>query len=216
MKKKIIIIVVVTIILIVFLYNIINKLKINNVINNTIKYEDKINYSTNIILSIKTKETSSKIDYDKIKSSNIEKITISNYLDQKLENRMIEYVVKENNKKTIYKYNGDTYEKTKNIIEDFKIDYEKLKHGKTKKLSKQKYVIKMKSYDAYNMLYSRKILSDKDTNKTIDVNIVVDIKNDFIKEISYEIDDINDNSIKYKVKLENRDINNHNKITLPF
>ena len=51
----------------------------------------------------------------------------------------------------------------------------------------------MKSYDAYNMLYSRKILSDKDTNKTIDVNIVVDVKNDFIKEISYEIDDINDN-----------------------
>ena len=167
-------------------------------------------------LSASSKETSSKVDYDIVRSGNINKLTISNYEDNKLQNSLLKYVVKKGGKKTTYVYNGDTYDKVSGYSEDFNVNYEELKKGKIKKVSKNKYIITKKSYDAYNMLYNKEVISKEDTDSTIEVTVVIDSKNDFVKEISYEIDDMDNGNMKYKLKLENRDINNHNSIKLPF
>lgn len=220
MKKKIIIIslilLVISILLIVS-YKVINKVKLNGYIDKTIEYKDKINYSTNINLKIRTKESSSEVDYDIVKSYDLEKIVLSNKVDNKLKYRIIKYVETKNNKKTTYVYDGEQYEKDKKSKEIFNVRYEELKGRKVKKISKNKYEIRMKSYDAYNMIYPKDVVKEEATNKDIDVTIVIEEKTNFIKEIYYEIDDMgNNNSMTYIVRIENRDINNHNKINLPF
>ena len=210
-------------IFVVIMFLIYRKYTLLKNIDYTIEYKDKINYSTNIILNINDLNNSSKIDYSVIKSSNIKQITLSNYNNDKLENKIYKYIVKKGNKEYTYLYNGETYEKVKNISDDFYVNYEllrkKIKHIKSQ--SKNEYIVTMKAYDAYNLIYNKSVMSSKDINDTIDVKIVMDEENKFIKEISYEIDNLNNSdntnkSLKYKVKIINQDINNHKTISLPF
>ena len=215
MKKKILLIVI--IMLIVFLvYCIYINISFNQLVDNVINYKDKINYSTNIKLNIKTKKSSSNMEYDMTKSGSIKKIILIHKVDNELKYRIIRYKEKKNNEEVTYIYNDKSYEIAKNNKEIFDIRYEMLKNGKIIKVNKNKYIIKMKSYDAYNMIYPKNVVNQKATNKNIYVTILKDENNNFIKEIYYEIDDMGNNSMTYTVNIKNREINNQNKIELPF
>ena len=180
--------------------------------NNTINYKDKINYSTYIETSLKGQNTL-KINYEIIKTSNIKKIILSNYTNNKIENKIEKYIV--NNK--VYVNDNGKYKELKDNEEKININYSYLKKSKVKKLNNNTYKIKMKAYDAYNMIYTKDVMNKKDLDK----NIIVIIKkeNNFINEISYTINNLNNNKnnpLKYKIKISNTNINNHDKLELPF
>ena len=220
MKKKLLIITII-LIFIIFLYLIIGKISFNNYLNSTINYEKKINYSTNINMSIKTKITNSKINYDIIKSSNIKKIILENYVDNKIDNKIQKYIVKEKNKESTYVYNGKTYDKQEKNEEIININYTLLKKSKIKSYNLNTYKIKMKAYDAYNLVYKKQAMKKNNLNYDILVYVKMDKNNKFIKEISYTINNLNNSNdenqkIKYQVKIVNSDINNHNELKLPF
>lgn len=220
MKKKVFIILFI-LIFIIFLYFIIGKITFNDYLDNTINYENKINYSTNINMSIKSKITSSKINYDIIKTSNVKKIILSNYVDNKLDNKIQKYIVKEKSKQVTYVYNGKTYDKQEKNEEKININYNLLKKSKLKSFTFNTFKIKMKAYDAYNLVYKKEVMKKKDLDYNILVYVKVDKKNKFIKEISYTTDNLNktkdeNTKIKYNVKIVNSDINNHNELKLPF
>ena len=220
MKKKLLIITII-LIFIIFLYLIIGKISFNNYLNSTINYEKKINYSTNINMSIKTKITNSKINYDIIKSSNIKKIILENYVDNKIDNKIQKYIVKEKNKESTYVYNGKTYDKQEKNEEIININYTLLKKSKIKSYNLNTYKIKMKAYDAYNLVYKKQTMKKNNLNYDILVYVKMDKNNKFIKEISYTINNLNNSNdenqkIKYQVKIVNSDINNHNELKLPF
>lgn len=213
MKKKIFIIVIL-VICIILSYFIYVKISFKNLVNNTIEYKDKINYSSSITTTLKGVSTL-KIEYEIIKTSNAKKILISDYRDGKLENKIEKYIV--NNK--VYALNNGKYEVLKKNNDKVNINYKLLKKGKVISRKKNTYKIKIKSYDAYNLIYEEEIMTKKNLNSNIVVTIIKDDKNDFIKEITYEIDDLSKdikNPLKYKIKIINTDINNHNEIKLPF
>ena len=220
MKKKVFIILFI-LVFTVFLYFIIGKITFNDYLDNTINYENKINYSTNINMSIKSKITSSKINYDIIKTSNVKKIILSNYVDNKLDNKIQKYIVNEKNKQVTYVYNGKTYDKQEKNEEKININYNLLEKSKLKSFTFNTFKIKMKAYDAYNLVYKKEVMKKKDLDYNILVYVKVDKKNKFIKEISYTINNLNKTKdettkIKYNVKIVNSDINNHNELKLPF
>lgn len=192
---------------------IIKKISLNSSINNTNKYKDNINYSTNIQLTIIDKNSSSKINYDIFRNLNVRKIIISNYVNDKLKNEISRYMVNKNGKTITYTFNGKSYDKIQNKKEDFIVNYNLLKKGKIKSFKKNEYVIKMKSYNAYNLIYDKKIMTNKDLKSKTDVKIKIDNKTNFIKEISYNIKEKN---LDYKVTIKNTDINNQKEIKLPF
>lgn len=222
MKKKITLILVI-IILIFVIYFAYTYLVFKSYINNTIKYKDKINYSTNIQLGMNYYNSSSKIEYDVIKSSNIKKVQIDYYTDNELTSNIYKYIVSKDDNDEVYVYDGKSYNKKSNDSEDFNINYNMIKNKakQIRKVSKGEYVFKMNAYDAYNMIYSKEILTKEDINKVIDIRLIIDEKNNFVKEISYEIKNLNNSkdskiSLDYDVKIINRDINNQNNIKLPF
>ena len=197
--------------------------KLETIITNTINTKDKINYSTSVTLDINDSYNSSKVQYDCIKSYNIRKVEIKNYIGESERNSISKYEVKEKNKTVTYVYNGEDYEKIEKASEDLEIDYKALKNKmkNVKRIKKDEYSVKMKGYEAFNLLYSAEIMTKKDFNNNVTLHIKTDNKNKFIKEISYEIENLNksedkNSSIKYKVKILNTDINNKNKIELPF
>ncbi len=220
MKKIIyILIIVLCFILSYFIYR---RLSFNNLINDVIDHDTKINYDTMIQLTLDNQSYSSKIELDIRKADNIKKITINNYRNNKLESNIYEYWIKENKKYITYVYNGIEFEKRKSV-NMINIDYKKLKDCILKIKSKRKntYIVSMKAYDAYNIIYGSEVLSKKDLNKKIDVKIVKDDNKNFIKEISYKIDNLNNSSVddkktNYSVKIKNINIDNTNKIKLPF
>lgn len=214
-NKKIIIIVVVAVSL--ACYAIYSKLSLKSALDNTISYYDKINYNTNIKLKISNKDVSSTINYNCVKSGNIEEILIENTENKKIKNRILKLRVKTQEKIETYVYNGEKYVAQKDESKDFFINYKSLKNKILYIKSKfgNMYIVKMKAKDAYNLIYDKEILTNKDTNKSINVTLIVDNKNNFIKNISYTIDDIGKNKMKYKVKIENNDINNNNKLQIP-
>lgn len=220
MKKYIkYLVVIVLLILFLIFYLIFKKNDLNRSIDNTINLKDKINYSTSITLEINDSYTSSKIQYDSIKSGNIKKINIINYIDSKNQNNIIKYEVGN----TTYVYNGKSYEKQEKNKEDFNINYELLKEKiiKIKNVKDNEYIVEMEASDAYNILYSKEVVSKDDIDATVYLKIVVDKDTNFIKKISYEIDNLNNseyenNMVSYKVDIENNDINNHDEIKLPF
>jgi len=78
----------------------------------------------------------------------------------------------------------------------------------------------MKASDAYNLTYASNVMNKKKLKSNVKVTIITN-KDNFIKEISYNIDNMNktknkDDKINYKVKIVNRDINNQDTIKLPF
>lgn len=220
MKKYIkYLVVIVLLILFLIFYLIFKKNDLNRSIDNTINLKDKINYSTSITLEINDSYTSSKIQYDSIKSGNIKKINIINYIDSKNQNNIIKYEVGN----TTYVYNGKDYDVQKSSNDDFNINYELLKEKilKIESVKDNEYIVKMKACDAYNILYSNEVMSNDDIDAIIYLKIVVDKDTNFIKKISYEIDNLNNseyknNMVSYKVDIENNDINNHDEIKLPF
>ena len=212
MKKKLFIMVLIIILMIIIYYIYIN-ISFNKLVNNTIYYENKINYNTNITLNINDKYNSSKIKYEIIKSNNIKKILLSNYKDNKLENKIEKYIVN----KDVYIYDNGKYIKKNEQNEEFIINYNYLKKAKIKSYNNNEYKIKIKALDAYNMIYNKKIMNEKNLNKYIYIKVIKDNKNDFIKEISYNIDNLNNdknNPLKYKVNIKNENINNHDNIKL--
>ena len=190
-----------------------------SVVDNTINNKDKINYTTNIELISIYKGGSMKIQYELVKYADIKKVTINDYINNNLENSLLKYI--KGNK--TYVYDNESYEEKENAQDEFNVNYNYLKDKliNLKSKSGNKYIIKMNTYDAYNLIYDKEILSKKQTQGTTDVTIIVNENSNFIEEISYEIDDLNiynnDNNLsKYKVKIKNIDINNVNEIKLPF
>jgi len=219
MNKKKVLFGIILLLLLFILYLIYIKISFNNCVNNTIKYDKKINYSTNIILKINNGYSNSKIDYDRVKSYNITKISISRYLDNKLGSTVNRYIVNKGGKITSYVYNGNKYIKEK-PTKDFDLNYKLLKKSKVISYTKNKYIIKMKASDAYNLTYASNVMNKKKLKSNVKVTIITN-KDNFIKEISYNIDNMNktknkDDKINYKVKIVNRDINNQDTIKLPF
>ena len=77
----------------------------------------------------------------------------------------------------------------------------------------------MKKSDAYNLIYEKDIMSEKDLPGNVDVKIYVDKSKSFVYKINYVIDNLSNdkaNNIKYYVEITNYDINNNNVIKLPF
>ena len=102
LKFLILLVFVIVMIIVIFIYR---KISFSNVMDNTIKLKDKINYTTNIKLTTKNKNVSMEIDYEMVKSSNIKMVTIDNYLNNKTQNNLLKYVV---DKKT-YVYEDGKY-----------------------------------------------------------------------------------------------------------
>ena len=129
------------------------------------------------------------------------------------------YIIFSNNKQDTYVLNNKKYEKQKKS-DDFYLNYELL--NKTSVLFKKnnKYTLVMKAYDAYNLIYNKQVIEKEKLNYYIIV-IVEASKEDYINKIEYNINNINkssddNNILNYKVLIKNKNINNHDKIILPF
>lgn len=231
MKEKVKIVVVLVVILFIFLgiFFVGKKVSLNNYLNKTEKYSNKINYTTGITLNIESLDKQSKIEYTIARTKDIKNIIISKYDDEELTSSINKYLVKENGKTKCYTKDSSSNKVSCDAKEDFKIDYKKLKKNIIKikkvdnevinKVSYKKYTVSMKKSDAYNLIYDKDIMNEKNLSGTVDVQILVDKSTNFIYEIDYVIDNLNsdsNNKIKYSVQINNFDFNNNNEINLPF
>lgn len=231
MKEKVKIVVVLVVILFIFLgiFFVGKKVSLNNYLNKTNKYSNKINYTTGITLNIESLDKQSKIEYTIARTKDIKNIIISKYDDEELTSSINKYIVKENGKTKCYTKNSSSNKVSCDVKEDFNVDYKKLKKNIIKikkvdnevinKVSYKKYTVSMKKSDAYNLIYDKDIMNEKNLNGTVDVQILVDKSANFIYEIDYVIDNLNsdsNNKIKYSVQINNFDFNNNNEINLPF
>lgn len=231
MKEKVKIVVVLVVILFIFLgiFFMGKKVSLNNYLNKTEKYSNKINYTTGITLNIESLDKQSKIEYTIARTKDIKNIIISKYDDEELTSSINKYLVKENGKTKCYTKDSSSNKVSCDAKEDFKIDYKKLKKNIIKikkvdnevinKVSYKKYTVSMKKSDAYNLIYDKDIMNEKNLSGTVDVQILVDKSTNFIYEIDYVINNLNsdsNNKIKYSVQINNFDFNNNNEINLPF
>ena len=231
MKEKVKIVVVLVVILFIFLgiFFMGKKVSLNNYLNKTNKYSNKINYTTGITLNIESLDKQSKIEYTIARTKDIKNIIISKYDDEELTSSINKYLVKENGKTKCYTKDSSSNKVSCDAKEDFKIDYKKLKKNIIKikkvdnelinKVSYKKYTVSMKKSDAYNLIYDKDVMDEKNLSGTLDVQILVDKSTNFIYEIDYVIDNLNsdsNNKIKYSVQINNFDFNNNNEINLPF
>lgn len=231
MKEKVKIVVVLVVILFLFLgiFFMGKKVSLNNYLNKTNKYSNKINYTTGITLNIESLDKQSKIEYTIARTKDIKNIIISKYDDEELTSSINKYLVKENGKTKCYTKDSSSNKVSCDAKEDFKIDYKKLKKNIIKikkvdnevinKVSYKKYTVSMKKSDAYNLIYDKDVMDEKNLSGTVDVQILVDKSTNFIYEIDYVIDNLNsdsNNKIKYSVQINNFDFNNNNEINLPF
>lgn len=231
MKEKVKIVVVLVVILFIFLgiFFVGKKVSLNNYLNKTNKYSNKINYTTGITLNIESLDKQSKIEYTIARTKDIKNIIISKYDDEELISSINKYLVKENGKTKCYTKDSSSNKVSCDAKEDFNVDYKKLKKNIIKikkvdnevinKVSYKKYTVSMKKSDAYNLIYDKDIMNEKNLNGTVDVQILVDKSANFIYEIDYVIDNLNsdsNNKIKYSVQVNNFDFNNNNEINLPF
>lgn len=231
MKEKVKIVVVLVVILFIFLgiFFMGKKVSLNNYLNKTEKYSNKINYTTGITLNIESLDKQSKIEYTIARTKDIKNIIISKYDDEELTSSINKYLVKENGKTKCYTKDSSSNKVSCDAKEDFKIDYKKLKKNIIKikkvdnevinKVSYKKYTVSMKKSDAYNLIYDKVVMDEKNLSGTLDVQILVDKSTNFIYEIDYVIDNLNsdsNNKIKYSVQINNFDFNNNNEINLPF
>lgn len=231
MKEKVKIVVVLVVILFIFLgiFFVGKKVSLNNYLNKTEKYLNKINYTTGITLNIESLDKQSKIEYTIARTKDIKNIIISKYDDEELTSSINKYLVKENGKTKCYTKDSSSNKVSCDAKEDFNVDYKKLKKNIIKikkvdnevinKVSYKKYTVSMKKSDAYNLIYDKDIMNEKNLNGTVDVQILVDKFANFIYEIDYVIDNLNsdsNNKIKYSVQINNFDFNNNNEINLPF
>lgn len=231
MKEKVKIVVVLVIILFIFLgiFFVGKKVSLNNYLNKTEKYSNKINYTTGITLNIESLDKQSKIEYTIARTKDIKNIIISKYDDEELTSSINKYLVKENGKTKCYTKDSSSNKVSCDAKEDFNVDYKKLKKNIIKikkvdnevinKVSYKKYTVSMKKSDAYNLIYDKDIMNEKNLSGTVDVQILVDKSTNFIYEIDYVIDNLNsdsNNKIKYSVQINNFDFNNNNEINLPF
>lgn len=231
MKEKIKIVVVTVVLLFIFIgiFFIGKKISLNSYLNNTNKYSSKINYSSSYILNIESVTSKSKMEYSIARTSGIKNIIINKYDDEELTSSINKYLVTKNNKTECYFKDGDEYKVSCSNKEDFKLDYNKLKNSiiKIKKadsevingISYKKYTVLMKKSDAYNLIYEKNIMNEKDLPGNVDVKIYVDKSKSFVYKIDYVIDNLSNdkaNNIKYYVEITNYDINNNNVIKLPF
>lgn len=231
MKEKVKIVVVLVVILFIFLgiFFMGKKVSLNNYLNKTEKYSNKINYTTGITLNIESLDKQSKIEYTIARTKDIKNIIISKYDDEELTSSINKYLVKENGKTKCYTKDSSSNKVSCDAKEDFKIDYKKLKKNIIKikkvdnevinKVSYKKYTVSMKKSDAYNLIYDKDVMDEKNLSGTVDVQILVDKSTNFIYEIDYVIDNLNsdsNNKIKYSVQVNNFDFNNNNEINLPF
>lgn len=231
MKEKVKIVVVSVVILFIFLgiFFMGKKVSLNNYLNKTNKYSNKINYTTGITLNIESLDKQSKIEYTIARTKDIKNIIISKYDDEELTSSINKYLVKENGKTKCYTKDSSSNKVSCDAKEDFKIDYKKLKKNIIKikkvdnevinKVSYKKYTVSMKKSDAYNLIYDKDVMDEKNLSGTVDVQILVDKSTNFIYEIDYVIDNLNsdsNNKIKYSVQINNFDFNNNNEINLPF
>lgn len=205
------------------------KVSLNNYLNKTNKYSNKINYTTGITLNIESLDKQSKIEYTIARTKDIKNIIISKYDDEELTSSINKYLVKENGKTKCYTKDSSSNKVSCDAKEDFNVDYKKLKKNIIKikkvdnevinKVSYKKYTVSMKKSDAYNLIYDKDIMNEKNLSGTVDVQILVDKSTNFIYEIDYVIDNLNsdsNNKIKYSVQINNFDFNNNNEINLPF
>ena len=231
MKEKVKIVVVLVVILFIFLgiFFVGKKVSLNNYLNKTNKYSNKINYTTGITLNIESLDKQSKIEYTIARTKDIKNIIISKYDDEELTSSINKYLVKENGKTKCYTKDSSSNKVSCDAKEDFNVDYKKLKKNIIKikkvdnevinKVSYKKYTVSMKKSDAYNLIYDKDIMNEKNLNGTVDVQILVDKSTNFIYEIDYVINNLNsdsNNKIKYSVQINNFDFNNNNEINLPF
>ena len=231
MKEKVKIVVVLVVILFIFLgiFFMGKKVSLTNYLNKTNKYSNKINYTTGITLNIESLDKQSKIEYTITRTKDIKNIIISKYDDEELTSSINKYLVKENGKTKCYTKDSSSNKVSCDAKEDFKIDYKKLKKNIIKikkvdnevinKVSYKKYTVSMKKSDAYNLIYDKDVMDEKNLSGTLDVQILVDKSTNFIYEIDYVIDNLNsdsNNKIKYSVQINNFDFNNNNEINLPF
>ncbi len=228
-KKPLILLLVLVIIYLIYILLINSSL--NNSIKNTIKYNN-INYNTDINLSINDKNNKSSIKYEIRRSNGVININYIQSINNKNLNKLSKYYITSENKKYEYLLDNGKYIKKEidEIDYTFKIDYESIlktlksiKYKGTEKIKGKEFLVytaKTKAYNAYNYLYSNEILSKKDNNDNVLLNIYVDKENNFIYKISYKIKNLNsgvdeDTNANYSVEIINFDINSTKVIKLP-
>lgn len=233
MKKNIKKITLVIIILGILLvgYNIINKIIFNSYLNDSIKYLEKMNYDSNIVLSIKDKQENSSIEYNVKYTSNITKEDYSQKVNEKTINKITNYYEKNKNDLILYSKTTGDFEKSnvEKIKTLFKVKYDylkkssKLKYKGIEKIDSKKYKVyevSMNSYDIYNMIYDDDILTKKDINTKSKVKIYVDKDERLISSIISNIDNLNNSKydeakLYYSLTITNSNFNNVDKIEIP-
>ncbi len=223
-----------TIIFIIFIIciiviNILEKIYLNNYINNSIKYFKDINYTTKINLTINNNVQKSNISYLLDKTSFVTYENYKQYINDELKNNTINYYVKKENNIKLYTKKNSNYESidVDKINSIFTINYNYLKEkSKNIRYIKSdnryiKYKVDMKVYDIYNLLYNKDILSKKDNDNLVKVYIYIDKKTNLIYKIESKINNINNseydiNKLDYNIEIINDDFNNNKTINLPF
>ena len=205
MKKKLLLIFFIVLI-VIFLMLFLNKSEnINEIINNTINKKDeyKITLTLKNIYS-KNKTMSTKIKYIEEKKNDLYKFTNKIYENETLTKESITYL----DKNTFYYKDGDTY-KQKEIkdiskIKDFNINYSSFFKGinKVKKIktkdNKTYYKAKMKSEDAFSLIYDNPNNDDLDKYTYV---YLVSFNNE-IEEIYYSVKDKKTNTYYVDLKID--------------
>ncbi len=205
MKKKLLLMFFIVLI-VIFLILFINKSdNINEIINNTINKKDeyKITLTLKNIYS-KNKMMSTKIKYIEEKKNDLYKFTKKIYENETLTKESITYL----DKNIFYYKEGDTYKQKEikdiNDIKDFNINYSSFFKGinKVKKIktkdNKTYYKAKMKSEDAFSLIYDNPNNDDLDKYTYV---YLVSFNNE-IEEIYYSVKDKSNNIYYVDLKID--------------
>lgn len=216
----------------IIIINIIEKITLDNYIENSIKYFKDINYNTYISLEIKDITQESKVSYLLKKTKNITNEEYSQYIDDKLLNSISNYYINKNDDLKLYTKNNSDWkeENVEKMDTIFYINYEDLekkssniKYLGNKKIDNKKYIkysIVMSVYDVYNLVYKEDILNEKDNDNKVKVFVYIDKELGLISKIESNIEDLNNSgnssALNYKLEINNNDFNNIKAIELPF
>ena len=183
MKEKVKIVVVLVVILFIFLgiFFVGKKVSLNNYLNKTEKYLNKINYTTGITLNIESLDKQSKIEYTIARTKDIKNIIISKYDDEELTSSINKYLEIKSNQNSIIRIDTDLLKcgSIYNTINDY-----------------------CKSYNIFkvnNGLYIPKLMmNEKGINRLKISEIIKEMKNVFSDTVYFSVE-----NIKNEINIQN-------------
>lgn len=238
MNKKILKLIILLVLLLLIIFSIFMIMKnsskkiILSSLDNTEKILKSKDYRNvvdiNVITNVNDKKIESRINNSYIKNGNKYKIDIKQYTNNTLTNSSTNYIEKDGKNYIFYYYLGNNLQRQEidnlNSKIKFNIKYSYLKKiinnynyiGKIEN-NLYKYSVDIKEYDAYNFIYSSKILSNKNTDATTKLYLYIDKKSKIIYKIYFDINKVkeNDEFLKYNMSIDNYDIGKTKTIKIP-